>query len=521
MFKLKHFPPQIGFFLFLVVTISTEVKAQYFDSLMFSTHGIFWPESVIYMGDQNNDGFDDFMVSKMDSNSGASQAKSYFYYGGSPISNTPAFYFRAFNPISITACDVNRDGYRDVISHRRNVINTYPTSYDVYLGGPNIDTIPDFIIYHPDSNKYSILYGRDWPIDYDGDGWEEFVTFSYSYHWFILKTTPAIQPVEYGVIKPDSAYSTYEFYWDNPWFADLDGDGMSDISIRLTQTTPYITNRRYYYGNPEFEFTNYYQVSSDSVHAPETLQSVRDMNGDGKGELIIYINEGGSGAQGLSFGTRPPDLVPELRLSANGLRAQSLSPGDVNGDGYEDLLRSIPYKYYALYLGGQTITGLIAQLYNSTTFNCAINFAGRVGDVNGDGIADICVGENAGYGPTVTVPPGDLYIYAGTRTASSIEEEVVKKSVEKNIDLAISPNPTNGKVNIHYSLPDSGILTSEIFDILGQRIYNNSTQEEKGSHTKELNIQNLTATSGIYIFHFTLKTGDKSLTKSVKVQLIK
>ena len=507
--------------LFLLLTVSIQVRAQYFDSLIFKTHGIFWPESVIYMGDQNNDGFDDFMVSKMDSNSGASKAKSYFYYGGNPIPDTPAFYFRAFNPISITACDVNRDGYRDVISHRRNVINTYPTNYDVYLGGPNIDTIPDFVIFHPDSNKYSILYGRDWPIDYDGDGWEEFVTFSYSNHFFIFKTRLEIQPEEYGIIKPDSGYSGYEFRWDNPWFADLDGDHRSDISVKLTQESPIITKRRYYYGNPEFEFTNYYQFSSDSVFAPEALQSVRDMNGDGKGELIIYIDEGGSGAHGLSYGSRPPDLVPEVEISSNGLRGVSLSPGDVNGDGYEDLLRRIPYDNYALYLGGQTITGLIAQLYRSYTFNCAINFAGHVGDVNGDRIDDICMGENAGYGPTVSVPPGDLYIYAGTRTPSSIEEEVLEQKGEKNIEITISPNPTNGKVNLHYSLPDSGMLTLEIFDILGQRINNNSTQEEKGSHTKELNIQNFAATTGTYIFHFTLKTGEKTLTKSVKVQFIK
>ena len=506
--------------LITIIFLSPKTYCQYFDSLIFKTHGIFWPESVIYMGDQNNDGFDDFMVSKMDSNSGSSLAKSYFYYGGSPIPDTPAFFINIFKPLSITACDVNRDGYRDIINHR-GVIDTYPVSYNVYLGGPNIDTIPDFVIYHPDSNHISILYGRDWPIDFDGDGWEEFVTFSYSYHFFIFKTTTAIQPEEYGIIKPDSAYSTYEFYWDNPWFADLDGDGMSDISVRLTQTSPYITNRRYYYGNPEFEFTNYYQFSSSTVFAPEALQSVRDMNGDGKGELIIYINEGGSGAHGLSFGSRPPDLVPELRLSANGLEGVSLSPGDVNGDGYEDLLRSIPYSYYALYLGGQTITGLIAQLYRSFTFNCAINFAGHVGDVNGDGIDDICVGENAGYGPTVSVPPGDLYIYAGTRTPSSVEEEGLEKTGEKNIEVAISPNPTNGKVNIHFTLPDSGMLSSEIFDILGRRIYNNSIQEEKGAQTKELNIQNFAGTSGIYIFHFTLKTGEKTLTKSVKVQLIK
>ncbi|MBK7869139.1 MAG: hypothetical protein IPJ75_20220 [Ignavibacteriales bacterium] len=81
-----------------------------------------------------------------------------------------------------------------MIRHR-GVINTYPISYDVFLGGPDIDTIPDFVIYHPDSNHISILYGRDWPIDFDGDGWEEFVTLSYSWYFFFIISSPGIQPL--------------------------------------------------------------------------------------------------------------------------------------------------------------------------------------------------------------------------------------------------------------------------------------------------------------------------------------
>ncbi|MBK7265405.1 MAG: T9SS type A sorting domain-containing protein [Ignavibacteriales bacterium] len=210
-----------------------------------------------------------------------------------------------------------------------------------------------------------------------------------------------------------------------------------------------------------------------------------------------------------------PNITPEVKISAGGLSGGGVSPGDINGDGYGDLLKYLPYDSYALYLGGSTITGLIAKLYVSNVFLRDINFAGRVGDINGDGIDDICVGENAATNHQ-SIPAGALYIYKGTRTPASVEDEVVEGTGEKNIEVAISPNPTNGKVNIHVTIPDSGMLSAEIFDILGQRIYNNSTQEEKGSHTKELNIQNYAVTSGIYIFHFTLKTGEKTLTKSVK-----
>ena len=504
----------------LILLLSSAVEAQYFDSLIFRTTGLYWKESVIYMGDQNGDGCDDFMITKMDTTAPGSEGKAYFYYGGNPVPDTPAFYFKTFHPLSITACDINRDGYRDVIS-RKGKMNTYPINYNVYLGGPHIDTIADFEIFHPDSNYAPYLYGRDWPIDFDGDGWEELVNFTNSYKFYFLISTSSIQPIEYHVLQPDSSYSNYRFLYNYISFSDLDGDGKTDVSPMLSRSNPTVDLRRFYYGNSDFSFSNYYQFSSDTTFQPQNIFMVNDMNGNENGELIIYLNlGGGEGGYGLSFGSRPPDIIPDVRISAGGLSGGGISPGDINGDGYGDLLKYIPYDSYALYLGGRTITGLIAKLYVSNYFNRDIDFAGRVGDVNGDGIDDICVGEN-GYEDHSILPAGDIYIYKGTRTPVSVEEEADSRKKSEELALSVSPNPTNGKVSIYYSLPDSGILTSGIFDILGQRIYNNSTQEEKGSHTKELNFENLAVTSGIYIFHFTLETGEKTLTKSVKVQLIR
>ncbi|MBK6682151.1 MAG: hypothetical protein IPG53_20225 [Ignavibacteriales bacterium] len=55
MFTLKHLS------LLFVIIVSTEVYAQ-FDTVVFSKEGYFSYESIVYMGDQNNDGYDDFQT---------------------------------------------------------------------------------------------------------------------------------------------------------------------------------------------------------------------------------------------------------------------------------------------------------------------------------------------------------------------------------------------------------------------------------------------------------------------------
>ncbi|MBK7869140.1 MAG: hypothetical protein IPJ75_20225 [Ignavibacteriales bacterium] len=68
MFKPKQYPFRIVLLsgLLPLIFLTTEVSAQYFDTLIFRTTGLYWQESVIYMGDQNDDGCDDFMITKMD-----------------------------------------------------------------------------------------------------------------------------------------------------------------------------------------------------------------------------------------------------------------------------------------------------------------------------------------------------------------------------------------------------------------------------------------------------------------------
>jgi len=513
MFKLTHNPFQFVSFsvLLLLVVCTNDVSAQ-FDSLMFLDAGYYLNESVIYMGDQNDDGCDDFIICKMDSRYD-NWGYAYFFYGGNPVPDTPAFRLEIYYPTLITACDLNRDGYRDIVNHRGG----FPQSvyhYDIYYGGPDLDTIPDAELTLPDSTVVAYFTGRMWPIDFDGDGWEELVYRSSISHkiWFIRNFVEN-QPLEYYSIPRIGSmyYSEAQIF-----SSDLDGDGKSDITTLASNVTG-LKLLRFYYGNSSFDFSQYYEFSSDTVFHPEEYFLLNDMNGDGKGEIMLYLPPSTvSGGYGISFGSKPPNITPELRINAGGLPGRGLSPGDVNGDGYGDLLQYVPYVRNALYLGGSTITGQGAQQYFSQFPENSMDFNGRVGDINGDGLADICVGEVAS-GATLS----HIYIYSGTRTPVSVEEEKEETAEEKSFLATVSPNPTNGQISVQYTLPDSGVLRLEIFDILGQRIYSESFPREKGTQTEQINLGNHAVSSGTYIFHFTFKTGEKALTQSVKVQLIR
>ena len=513
MSKLTNTPFQSVSFsvLLLLVVCTTEASAQ-FDSLMFLDAGYYWNESVIYMGDQNGDSCDDFIICKMDSRDD-NWGYAHLFYGGNPVPDTSAFKIRIYHPLIITGCDMNRDGYRDIVMR----IGGFPQAvyrYNIYYGGPDLDTIPDAGFTLPDSANAAFFTGKMWPIDFDGDGWEELVYKTSISHkiWFIRNFVEN-QPLEYYSIPRIGSmyYSEAQIF-----SSDLDGDGKSDITTLASDVTG-LKLLRFYYGNSSFDFSQYYEFSSDTVFHPEEYFLLNDMNGDGKGEIMVYISQStGNGGYGISYGSRPPNLTPELRINTGGLPGRGLSPGDVNGDGYGDLLQYVPYVRNVLYLGGSTISGQGAQQYFAQFPENSMDFNGRVGDINGDGLDDICVGEVAS-GATLS----HIYIYSGTRTPVSVREEEEETAEENILLVTVSPNPTNGQISVQYTLPDSGVLRLEIYDILGQRIYSESSQKEKGNQTEQINLGKHAVSSGSYIVNLSLKTGEKTLTKSVKVQLIK
>jgi hypothetical protein len=306
----------------------------------------------------------------------------------------------------------------------------------------------------------------------------------------------------------------------------LDGDGNDDFTIDMTKKYAPAGSpekkRWFIYGNNEFHFSNYYEFT-DTIQYVDHMYIVQDLNNDGKGELVL-ANQGTHPywfTEVMSFGTRPPNITPEYGLNTEySSWADGFSPGDVNNDGFNDFIRKIPYSSMFLYLGGSPMWAEKRRAYGTSSSSYNLNFGGRVGDVNGDGIDDFCIGEN-GYTDHTSSPPGNLYIISGSDVPNGIKEDEFKDDQDSGLVLAVSPNPVNTVTNVSYHLPFEGELIIELHDITGQSVYKNILQKEKGDHTELLDLSRFTISSGVYILSLELKQRDKILSKSLKLQYMK
>ncbi len=504
--------------LILLISGSVNLNAQ-FDSIIFARYDIYGPQAVIYMGDQNDDGCNDFVLIKYTAAYGY-DAKALLFHGGNPVDSVPVFEipFTGFIPYHVSACDYNRDGYRDLIV---TTFNTRPLTLKIYLGGPTMDTIPDLTFQAPEQIIGNLRFvGGDWPVDFNGDGYEEMVAYAYDMYggkgaFLIYNSSSQMDSIPDKIV---TFYPNEAIQGSYITSGDLDGDGRTDLTFTLTSPSVPLNFalRRFVFGRSDFSFQDTLSFL-DSVNILRTNNIIQDINKDGKADLIVrdtkfkypywYI-------MAVSYGSRNIDHIPEEGFNTqNQGFVHTRSVGDVNSDGYGDFLSSLDGSGGRLFVGGKHKIDDTPIRYYGNSFN----ILGRVGDVNGDGLDDIGIGKNG----ATYAQPGTFYIMSGERVAMAVEDEADALSTPNEIDLTISPNPTNGPVTLQYTLPGPGELVTEVFNILGEKIYSSSSQGETGVHSEQIDLASRAGTSGVYILRVSQSSGGKSYSKSVKVQMVK
>ncbi|MCK6527038.1 integrin alpha [Myxococcota bacterium] len=411
--------------------------------------------SVASAGDVNGDGYGDIVVGAHGYDNGQSNEGRAFLYLGSPgnPSNSPAWTaesdqdLAAFGWSVASAGDVNGDGYGDV------VVGAY--GYDhgatdegrafVFLGSASgLSPSPAWTA---ESDQASANFG--WSVapagDVNGDGYGDIVVGAYRYDdgqtdeggaFVFLGSASGLSPSPAWTAESDQASAYFGFAVAPA--GDVNGDGYGDVVVGVY---------RYDGGQTDEGGAFLYLGSASGLRASpswtaepdqagayfgHSVAPAGDVNGDGYGDVVVgaYGYDHGETDEGRAFvylgsgsGLATSSSWTGESDQASGYFGYSVaSAGDVNGDGYGDVVVGA-----ASYDNGETnegraylFLGSASGLQASPSWTAEPDQAGAyfgwsvasAGDVNGDGYGDVVVG--AAYCANGEAYEGAAFLYLGS-----------------------------------------------------------------------------------------------------------
>jgi len=419
--------------------------------------GDYFGWSATTTGDVDGDGYADLAVGAWgyDDAANTDAGRVDVYHGGvagldvtSTFTATGQNASDTFGFAVATAGDVDGDGYADLIVGAQGYAISAGQATLYYGSAAGLDvTFPWTASGANPGDRFGSAVGT--AGDVNGDGFSDLVVGAWGYD-DPAHTNAGRVYVSHGAAAglADALASTIagehqgdDFGYSAASAGDVNGDGYADIVVGAYRYNAWRGKVYVYYGStdglpqgapPEPDWTAEGENSDD--YYGYSVATAGDVNGDGYADLVVSAAHYGGNrgkvyvylGSAAGLGTAPAWTAEAEDVTPNDYFGESVTTGgDVNGDGYADLIVGAGGQHYAgvrgkvyLYFGSATGLSTIPS-WTAVGENDGDHFGSAVaaaGDVNGDGYADVAVGAGGQYDAGIR---GKVYLYFGSATGLS------------------------------------------------------------------------------------------------------
>ncbi len=428
------------------------------------------------LGDQNGDGRDDFLTLVTEPNTGShlrmyfgsvDGSESFVEFGGFDTTGREFFWLDAeFDAgFTVPAGDVNGDGYADIM---RTLCVWYDGHCDLYpylfLGGPGVfDTLADWV------GDLSVLEFITNVGDYNGDGRDDFTKrpLSAQYFGLFLGSEPPLSQVYEWEHTPNR---------NHMGFGDLNGDGFSDFGMSYVLNSQDLSKMDIFLGSAEADSVPglVYEYGPAHNESEKYGRIVGDVNGDGYDDIITSFSSFVRGPhKNVYFGGEDMDFVAdaEFEWEAGEFMPRFATPlGDVNDDGFNDYAFHEEWEGFGVnkievWLGGDPLPESPAWVLEGELDGMNYPYRiGQAGDFNGDGIDDWFFSAYHGLEAR-----GRIVVVAGDRNFGLAVGERLPL-VPREISISVFPNPFNSALSITLDVPLHQDVAVLLYDLLGREV---------------------------------------------------